>query len=249
MAGFYETLAQYYDELFPAEQGTVDFLDARFRAGGEGSARRPQILDLACGTGAYTSAFTRCGYDCYGIDGDPAMIARAQSGRPGRYQVRRMEEIAGLVPEGGEPFDGAFCIGNSLPHLDDRAAVRSVLSALRGIMRSKAALVIQTVNFSRFTGSGHGAELPPIERPTVTMERRYRPMPGAPGHIRFEVRLQPRRGPEVESAVTLLVLTPETLGEELRGAGFRVAEVAGGFDGAEYDPEGSFIAVVSAVAE
>ena len=39
---------------------------------------------------------TRRGYTCYGIDADPAMIARARTGRPGRYEVRRMEEMSGL---------------------------------------------------------------------------------------------------------------------------------------------------------
>ena len=42
---------------------------------------------------------TRRGYTCCGIDADPAMIARARTGRPGRYELRRMQEIAGLAAE------------------------------------------------------------------------------------------------------------------------------------------------------
>lgn len=257
MAEFYETLAQYYDELFPAEETTVDFLDDRFRSGV--TTARPQILDLACGTGAYTSALSQRGYHCYGVDADPAMIARARAARSGRFAVRRMEEIADLRAEGGGFFDGAFCIGNSLPHLPGRGAVRSVLSSLRGIVRPRASLVIQTVNFPRFAGIGAGAatdigsrtavELPSIERPTVTMERRYRPMPGDPERVRFEIRLRPKDGPGIENAVSLLALTPDFLAAELPEAGFRVTEVAGDFDDSPYDPESSFVAVTSAVAE
>jgi len=62
------------------------------------------LLDLGCGTGAYTERFAQAGYEVWGVDLSPQMIERAQQGKASylvgdarRFQAESPVDIATLL--------------------------------------------------------------------------------------------------------------------------------------------------------
>jgi hypothetical protein len=103
---------------------------------------------------------------------------------------------------------------------------------------------VQTVNFARFAGGGE-TPLPPVERPGIRMERSYRP--GAEdGTVVFHAELTTAEGERAAGDTPLLALSREDLIDAAEAAGLRHIHVAGGFDGAGYDRDASFLMVLTA---
>jgi len=89
------------------------------------------ILDLACGTGTYTYALLRRGFDVVGVDASPDMLQIA----------REKAEALGIVPplllcQRLESLDlygtarAALCLTDSLNHLTEPASVRKFFKCL-----------------------------------------------------------------------------------------------------------------------
>jgi SAM-dependent methyltransferase len=136
---FYSEFAAHYERVFPLREGTLAFLQARLPAG------RGEVLDLGCGTGHYCGALASAGLRAIGIDLDPAMIAAAREKYPtAEFHALDMREVGVLRG----PFDGAYCIGNVLPHLAP-ADLGPFLRELGGMLAPGAPFVVQTVNFDR----------------------------------------------------------------------------------------------------
>lgn len=254
MSTFYHVLSGYYDTLFPEDPEITGFLAGVFDDGAGASpyGSRGPVIDAACGTGTYTDALVRRGIPCVGFDADPAMVALARSGDrhglvvPGTLQSMR-ETVRSLTGDKyrNVPPRGIFCIGNSLPHLPNDSAVDRFFRDARMILESDGApLVVQVINFARFLSS-RAAALPSIERPDVTMRRRYRPS-GTPGKVVFEAELIPRDRPAVRSETELLALNTERLERISTDAGFNEPILFGGYDGSPYDRETSFVIILVA---
>lgn len=246
MSDFYELLAKHYDSIFPAEPQIVDFLADRLGSGPWGP-RSPGsdgllVIDAACGTGNYTDALVRCGFDCRGFDASEAMIANARRGnRRGEFEVRNLQDLRGV----GGPANGLFCIGNSLPHLPSFDAVWDVLSDAGRVLVPGSPVIVQTVNFARFTGDEE-IELPPVERPDVTMTRSYRPG-GESDTVIFHAELATAAGERAAGDTPLLVLSREALIDAARDAGFSDMTMYGAYDGSAYDRSDSFLMILTAI--
>ena len=227
MSSFYEELAEWYDVLFPEESTITDYLRRDL-------PRRAAVLDLGCATGTYTAAVAAAGHDVTGIDLSAAMIDRARS------RGRAMRAIVGditTIPEG--PYDLIYCIGNTLPHLADEKAVRSILKSIAGQLKQEGQVIIQTVNFDRPFG-----ELPGIDRGAVVMSRAYREHPD-PGHVLFTVRVT-AAGETWEDATPLVALSSDRLQAAVSAAGLEIEELVGGYDGSSHTPQ-SFLTIVRAI--
>jgi SAM-dependent methyltransferase len=108
-----------------------------------------RILDLGCGTGEHSRFLAAQGFEVVGVDASPSMIEKAVE-TPVPENLRFVQgdigEVGALV-EG--QFDGAICLGNTLPHLQDRHALAGFVSGLRGCLREGAALVLQILNYEK----------------------------------------------------------------------------------------------------
>ncbi|MBT9168644.1 MAG: Glycine/sarcosine N-methyltransferase [Syntrophomonadaceae bacterium] len=147
---FYQTLAVYYDSIFPPERNKTAFLHREFAAVGAS-----RVLDLACGTGAYAVELSRLGYEAWGMDLEPALIEQAQKKAADAKAAARF--IVGDMREPSAPgqlFDGLFCIGNSLAHLLEASDLRKALAAMRRVLNSPGRDVFQIVNFDRILALG-----------------------------------------------------------------------------------------------
>jgi SAM-dependent methyltransferase len=108
-----------------------------------------RILDLGCGTGEHSRFLAAQGFDVVGIDASPTMIAKATD-TPVPENLRFVEgDIADVETLVEGEFDGALCLGNTLPHLQDRRALQRFLGGLRRRLREGACLVLQVLNYDR----------------------------------------------------------------------------------------------------
>lgn len=113
-----------------------------------------RILDLGSGTGEHARFLASKGFEVTGIDSSPAMIEKAMDSPlpPNlRFVLGNITEVASLA-EG--VYDGAICLGNTLPHLADTAAVETLATGLRQRLRAGAPFLLQVLNYERILGKG-----------------------------------------------------------------------------------------------
>ncbi len=103
--------------------------------------RRPQLLDLGCGTGELAPVFLKAGYSYTGIDIAPERIAyAAKTYRKGKFHV--MDASALQYPDGY--FDQILVTG-VLHHLSDEE-VRGIVKEMRRVLRPGGrALVMEDI--------------------------------------------------------------------------------------------------------
>ncbi len=260
MNDFYAVFAEHYDDVFLPEPEIVSFLAMSMQG-------RTELLDLACGTGTYAIELASRGFRVTGVDNEERMIelAKAKRAAPPTATGEEATALHGKTDffhadmtgasDGDAVFlqryDGAYCIGNSLPHLSDIAEMEKALSVWRGALDPGGVLVVQVVNFSRFI-SGGSTDLPAIERDELTFTRRYVVPPGngsPPDSVCFEATLTLRSTGQVyQSSVPLLVIDKELLTGLIQRAGFSDLELFGNYDGREYDEKNSFLLICRARA-
>ncbi len=131
----------------PFKTATFEFLKESVPKG----EKPGRILDLACGSGNYTLAFSGYADSVTGIDLDPMMIARANEKKMADnvdFSVGNMLEFDQLIA-GGEAFDFVYSIGNSIVHLNSLEDIGELLAKVYECLKPGGGLVIQVVNFSR----------------------------------------------------------------------------------------------------
>ncbi|TFG61226.1 MAG: class I SAM-dependent methyltransferase [Spirochaetales bacterium] len=241
---FYERLSRYYDDVFPFSTDVFAMLTASFPAGAS-------VLDIACGTGTYSIPLAEAGYAVTAFDSDPVMVekARQKAGQPAgglNFYVSTMEDMPDLP---GKPFDGIFCIGNSLVHLPDTEAVAAFLGHSRRLLKPGGTAVIQIINYDRII-TKNLTGLPSLTAPGVVFERNYR-LSGDSSTVMFHTRLVITRKekPEIlEQEIPLLALRTAELTGMLEEAGFRDMNLFGSFSGSTFDRENSMPFIVRAKA-
>jgi SAM-dependent methyltransferase len=113
-----------------------------------------RLLDLGSGTGEHSRFLASKGFEVVGMDSSPAMLAKA-SDTPLPPNLTFVEgDIADVEHLVSGAFDGAICLGNTLPHVRDRATLVRLLTGLRARLRPGAALVLQVLNYDKVLDTG-----------------------------------------------------------------------------------------------
>ncbi len=149
---FYDALGDDYDLMVSwAERlrREIKFFETVFAE--HGVAR---VLDAACGTGMHAVEFARLGMRTAGADLSPEMIARAReharaAGVDVAWSVAGFGTLAAAFPGEVGAFDAVTCLGNSLPHLPDDAALDEALADMARMLRPGGVLVVQDRNYDR----------------------------------------------------------------------------------------------------
>ncbi len=223
---FYARFAAHYERVFPFRPATLAFLEERL-------PDRGLVLDLGCGPGHHAGALAARELDMVGLDLDEAMIAAARE----RYATARFV-CADLteVPTVTDHADGAYCIGNVLPHLPPDRRDR-MLADLAAILAPGAPWIIQTVNFDRLWPLAEPHDLPPIDAGEgLVFTRRYLPAADRPGAVRFLTRLQENGQEHFAGETPLWPARAEDLARAHAAAGFVLVEQCGDFQAAPFDP-------------
>lgn len=245
---FYDGLGCDYDLMVSWEERLAREQSFFSRVFAECGARR--VLDAACGTGMHVIAFTRAGYECTGADLSPVMVEKARqnardAGVKARFEVAGFGELKQRV---GGVFDAVTCIGNSLPHLLDDAALRACLSDFASLLVPGGILVIQNRNYDRLLRERQRF-MPPVARgdgegETLFLRMTEFPPAGAAADeaVDFTIlTLKRHSGAWSMNAQTtpLRALRRSTLESELARAGFAGARSYGNYAFAEFDAPGS----------
>ncbi|HEY8463858.1 MAG TPA: methyltransferase domain-containing protein [Bacillota bacterium] len=239
--GFYESIAQYYDEIFPAGVDQINFLVATV-----GSPPR-RILDVACGSGEYTLVLARLGYQVSAIDLDAAMVAKVR--QKARDQGVKVEVVQGdmlqLRQAVSGDYDLIFCIGNSLVHLDGSEPIRQFLVAVRSLLHPKGVAVFQIINYDWVLAQQVNS-LPTIvnNRTGLRFERNYH-WDESKGRILFHTCLTVDNR-VVENTIPLFPLQSSDFATSLEQAGFGRVEWFEDFQGGKFQRYHSALQVVRA---
>lgn len=148
--GFYDRLSDLYDVM-------IDW-ETRLRSEGpllvrwlqENQARR--VLDVACGTGGHVHYLAEHGFEVIGADINALMLEKARSRvNSGGIQAPRFVPWAmnDRPPSDFAPVDALLCLGNSFPHLLDRATAAAAFRNFHQLINPGGKCLIQLKNLPR----------------------------------------------------------------------------------------------------
>jgi ubiquinone/menaquinone biosynthesis C-methylase UbiE len=119
----YDSIADWYDTEFQPAPLESEAWEVLVRLIGEGSGT---LLDVGCGTGAYTSGLARLGWEVTGVDISEDMLRRARE-----RGVHGVQADATALPFEDASFDGAVSVCTNTDLDDLAAALREVFRVLR----------------------------------------------------------------------------------------------------------------------
>ncbi len=237
--GFYQQISKYYDFIFPTGKDQINFLR-------EVAGKPPRsVLDIACGTGGYSLELCRQGYNVTAVDLDNKMLeqlhekVKAEGCSVEIIQANMVQVDQKLSSK----FNLAFCIGNSLVHLENIQQIKEFLTNIKKFLENDGSLVLQIINFDRIILRDIKS-LPTIENKDVdlTFERNY-DYDKQNKRISFRTRLTVA-GKSYDNEVPLYPLRQDELIEALTAAGFKKLKLFGDFNGNEFDQYNSFMLVI-----
>lgn len=228
---FYSDFAHYYDQIFPVSQDTIDLFKQTFKENGK-------LLDLGCGAGGYALALATLGYFVDGIDYDPSMIKIAnQKNNPSLRLSFKQGDMLDI--DVFDAYDGIYCIGNTLVHLDSEQAVFEVLGKLYDGLKPGGTLVLQIVNYDRIL-SMNIKNLPTLRADNLEFVRDYH-FNGT--KIEFITTLKTNEG-IYQNSVDLLPLRQNDLFKMMTQIGFYEVRSFGRFDLSPFEHDQSFMLVM-----
>ena len=223
----YGDLAAYYSLLFPLNERQREFFAHLCGTGPAAS-----VLDVGCGTGEHLAWFSARGVRAWGLEPDEAMFRELQRRSwPGTVPTLAQAGVEALPGAFGGRADLVLCLGNTLPHLADREAVRQAVGRMAAALSPAGRLAVQTVNFDRVLAEG-SATFPVIERELpeggrLAFFREY-DLGGLPERVLFKTRLVTPAG-ERRAAWPLAPLRRDELIGHLGGAGLAEVEEYGDY--------------------
>ena len=206
----------------------------------------PSLLDLGCGTGEHALHFAGAGFRVVGVDLEPSQIevaSRQARSAPVRFVTGDMARL----PDLGERFGTALCIGNTLVHLLEEADLAAACRGVHDALLPGGSWVVQILNYAALLGAGK-RHLPLNFQAEGETELVFlRLIRGLPDHrVQFvptTLRVDPAADPPVEvlasRSVTLRAWVRADLDPALRAAGFSSVRWFGDMCGGTFDADTS----------
>lgn len=231
---FYESLFPVYDRIFPLNKGAESFLLELFN-------EEDSLLDIGAGTGSMAIALAAKGLEVTAVEPEPSMadaiVSKAGAkGIPVTVQAITMEQITHLEKK----FDGIYCIGNTLPHLQNAVEIEGFLKACFEMLSAHGKLVLQTVNFDKFAESAEFI-FPVIEKEDFLFKRKY---DKDGDKILFTASLT-SNGETKANSIPLFPITSSALMSMLERIGFKTIELYGSFKKDHHSAQSPAIVVLA----
>ncbi len=236
---FYSEFAKYYDLAFPFDQTVGNFLRCHLKKEISGGNN---ILDIACGTGAYTAYLAEDKINICGLDADSEMIYLANK----RVTKNNIKFVQGNMLNLQTDLDyrifhGVYCIGNSIVHLESDKEIGLFLYQCRRIMPAGGTLIIQTINFDRILDQNIKT-LPTLDSEEIGFKRNYSFLDK--DHISFDTRITIKKdGKLFLNSIPLVSLRKKRLAELLGNAGFQIKNSFGSYSEENWETE-SFLTIL-----
>jgi glycine/sarcosine N-methyltransferase len=238
---FYEEISKYYDYIFPVGEAQIKLIE---RTAGEPPRR---LLDIACGSGGYSIELAKKGYEVTAVDLDTQMVneLKKKVSRQGLSISALQGNMLELDKILGSKYDVAFCIGNSLVHLEGDEEIGMFLNQVRNLISESGSIVIQIINYDRVL-ENNVRSLPTIENREIGLKfQRIYGYDSDRNKILFKTILEAEEK-KLENEIELYPLLSKTLVELLRNSGFSEIKLYGDFKGSEFDKNSSYSLVVVA---
>ena len=226
---FYNSINNYYDDIFPLNPRQVDWVN---NACNHGSSR---ILDIGCATGNLAVELAKRGHqvNAFDLDGGMIQLAMAKS-KAGNPQFRKANMLNIQKNYRSEFFHVAICFGNTLVHLTSQELIQQFLAGVHAILKPDGQFLIQILNYDYILRNKIDT-LPLIENDKVKFIRRYSLLSNQ--LIQFKTQLEIKEsGKLIENSVELLPLTKNQLKDLLANTGFQNIEFRSSFNDSAYSP-------------
>lgn len=236
----YDTISEFYDNIFPVTDGERDFLLSTAKSYGI-----DRILDIGCGTGGHSWELAKNGFEVIGIDAAPAMVSKAIQKAAAFSDICKSPVFAvgdmRQLPVDDKWAGMVVCIGNTLAHLASDDYVLKTFDEFKRVLKPQGVVVIQVVNYDRVLAQGK-IDLPVIEVPSTkqVFYRSYESMGGDTGKVLFRSKLRSGvsgRDTDEESLIPMLPLTYEHLGSLAARSGLVNRCTYGSFTGSVFTPD------------
>jgi glycine/sarcosine N-methyltransferase len=147
----YDALALDYHWLVGDQILAGESFLARHRSLFDSLSASARILDCACGIGSAAIGLARCGYQVTASDASGSMVTEAERrARAAAVDIRfvtcQWEDLPGQFQD---PFDLVLCIGNSISHTPNRCVILRALAAMRAVLKSDGALLVDSRNWEK----------------------------------------------------------------------------------------------------
>jgi 2-polyprenyl-3-methyl-5-hydroxy-6-metoxy-1,4-benzoquinol methylase len=225
---FYQSIAPWYDQIFPASAMQVKFTEQQLSA-----LSNKKLLDVGCGTGNLSLLLANAGAIVTGIDLDSEMVNRAISKAQDRPLVSF--EVVDMLKISKEfaplSLDAVVCYGNTLVHLLRSGDILSFFNQSATLLKCGGHLLIQIINYDYVLDEGLDS-LPTIENDHIKFIRQYE-FREQDELINFKTHLTVKStGQTLTNSVPLHPMRRDFLKMLLQEAGFERIQFFGGFDGA-----------------
>lgn len=220
--GFYQILSKYYDDLFPAKEQEMAFVNSLL---GDSET----LLDIGSGTGNKTAILAQGRRHCVGIDMDEKMVEAAAA----RHADANLTFLRLDMREMGKTFspnsfDAAVCLGNTLAHLHQVGELMGLFRDMAAILKRNGVFIGQIINYDRIIDR-HITELPVIETDEVVFRRGY---DWHDSQMLFAATITDKKtGEEHVNAVPLRPILKAAMDGVLYDAGFGAVEHFGSYSG------------------
>ena len=167
--GFYRSIAEVYNKIFPLNPGQVAFTNRAFLQTGD-----VNLLDIGCGTGSLSLALSATFKTVVGIDLDEAMLekARITGEDTDNLEFLRLDMLEIDPHFYPEKFDGIICYGNTLVHLSSLEQISLFLKKCLRLLTPGGKMLIQIINYDRILDQRINA-LPTVETNDIQYIRNY----------------------------------------------------------------------------
>ena len=213
--GFYKSIAEHYDQIFPFNKAQLNFVLQSLK-----NPKGLSVLDIGCGTGNLSFELAKHFNEVIAIDLDEAMLEKARQKSTDRIQFLNKDMLIIEKEFGQNTFDAVICFGNTLVHLDGPESILDFFIQSRKILKNNGKLLLQTINYDRIIEQEIKG-LPTIENDKIMFVRNYR-LHTDQKTIDFETILTVKdSGQQIINAIRLYPLRNVELINLLMQAGFK----------------------------
>ncbi|EJO5348322.1 class I SAM-dependent methyltransferase [Clostridium butyricum] len=237
---FYNDIAKYYDNIFPVSKDTVEFIMNSI-----GSPPK-SVLDVACGTGAYSIELDKNGYNLIAIDIDSKIIEYlSANNRKSKVKFWQADMLKLHEKFNDNMFDAIYCIGNSLVHLDNLNEIKNFFISVRKLLVRNGVFIFQIINYDKII-SKDIKSLPTIVNKSIPLnfERLYR-YEKTTHKIVFKTILSVENK-RIENEIYLTPLMCDEAIYLLKDVGFKEINVYGDFKKNSFDKDNSYSLIIEA---
>lgn len=226
MSEFYQSIARYYDDVFPLSDMLKKFLLSF------GIKKEDHVLDIGCATGEVALFLAPYCETAIGIDLDPGLIQIANT----KQKERDIKNIRLLVSDMNDlgifssgQFQCILCLGNTLVHLNSLQELDNFFRKVAGILADGGLFVFQILNYEKILAR-KTVDLPIIDNERITFERHYDHEIHSP-LLAFHTRLTLKATSEIiDNSIDLYPLQRGELMNMSSKQLFRSVRFLGGFD-------------------